>query len=112
MSQNRPQLQTQPHIIQPNDNMITTQQQIPSSQTTSSRTERPWRGIFFRGPNKARANDKKEATNWSVFKGDDQGQPTGKTYYVTNFDRAARLAEIMSRDRGIDIIDEASEIGA
>lgn len=85
---------------------------MTNTQQYNNQDNHPWRGIFFRGPNKTRANDKKEATNWSVFKGDDQGQPTGKTYYVTNFDRAARLAEVMSRDRNLEIIDEASEITA
>jgi hypothetical protein len=80
--------------------------------TQSAVDEKPWRGIFFRGPTKARTYDKKEVTNWSVFRGDNLGRPKGKVYQFTDFARAAKLAEAMSRDRGIDLIREASELAA
>jgi len=82
------------------------------SNTDTQTPERPWRGVFFRGPLAVKTYDEKQAANWRVYQGDNQGRPRGTVYELSDFSRAGKLAEKMARDRGIELIKEASELQA
>jgi hypothetical protein len=78
---------------------------VPSAATST--TPRPWRGVFFHGPEPKRNKDGDEIPYWSVYVGDADAEPVGKTYTVGTFDGAARLANLMSKDRSLELINEA-----
>jgi len=83
-----------------------------TQDTQTTTTEKSWRGIFFRGPRTVKTYDNKQAINWSVYQGDNQGRPRGRVYESTDFDRAGKLAESMAADRGIELINEAAPLAA
>ena len=92
--------------------MNTTMHSTQRSQSTAATIEKPWRGIFFRGPQVAKTNTGSKVSTWSVYQGDDQGQPAGRIYEIKDFMRAHNLAQNMSNDRELELINEAVEDAA
>jgi hypothetical protein len=75
--------------------------------TTPAPTARPWRGVFFDGPQSDQNADGDEIPLWVVYVGDEDAEPVGKVYRSHNFKAAGELARQMSRDRRLELINEA-----
>jgi hypothetical protein len=73
---------------------------------------RPWRGIFLRGPELVKTASGNEVSEWVVFQGDNEGKPAGRVYQLKDYMRAQKLAENMSHDRELELINEAAEVAA
>ena len=93
-----------------NTNTATTARNNNANNTNTA--EKPWRGIFLRGPEHIKTNTGKEVTMWSVYQGDDQGNPAGRVYEVKDYMRAEKLAQVMSHDRELELFNESAEIAA
>ena len=83
-----------------------------NNANNTNTAEKPWRGIFLRGPQMIKTNTGKEVTMWSVYQGDDKGNPAGRVYEVKDYMRAQRLAENMSHDRELELFNESAEMAA
>jgi hypothetical protein len=79
---------------------------------TNASVEKPWRGIFLRGPEIVKTSTGKEVPEWVVYQGDNEGQPAGRVYQIKDYMRAEKLAENMSHDRELELINEAVEAAA
>jgi hypothetical protein len=86
-------------IAQPRNQSNTTAQQAQASST--------WRAVFFRGPEQTKDKTGADVQRWSVYVGDDQGQPVKTVYGVYDFRRASSLARVMSAERKLELINEA-----
>ena len=71
-------------------------------------TAKPWRGVFFEGPEPAQDHEGEEIPVWFVYVGDEDAEPVGKVYRCYAYRPAQELAERMSRDRKLELIHEAS----
>lgn len=74
---------------------------------TTTRTARPWRGVFFDGPQSDQNHDGDEIPVWFVYVGDEDAEPVGKVYKFHAFKAAEELARQISRDRHLELIQEA-----
>ena len=83
-----------------------------NNANNTATAEKPWRGIFLRGPEYVKTNTGKEVAMWSVYQGDDKGNPAGRVYEVKDYMRAQRLAENMSHDRELELFNESAEMAA
>ena len=68
---------------------------------------KPWRGVFFEGPESAQDHEGDEIPCWYIFVGDEDAQPVGKVYRCYSFAPAQSLAERMAKDRKLELIREA-----
>jgi hypothetical protein len=68
-----------------------------------------WRGVFFDGPQSDTNHDGDEVPVWVVYVGDEDADPISTVYYIHNFSAAEKLARAMSRDRGLELVHEASQ---
>ncbi len=66
-----------------------------------------WRGVFFDGPQSDRDQEGDEVPVWFVYVGDEDAAPVGTVYSVYSYTYAAELARSMSRERNLELIDEA-----
>jgi hypothetical protein len=66
-----------------------------------------WRAIFFRGPQPAQNKDGDEIPLWSVYLGDEEGEPVRTVYGMHSFKKAESLAKVMAEDRKLELIHEA-----
>lgn len=66
--------------------------------------------IFCTGPESGGVDDRTgcEFPEWYVFAGDDDGEPTGRSYTCRSFDGAVSLARNMARDRRLPLELDAS----
>ena len=81
-----------------------------SSETSAeqkAQASSAWRGIFLRGPQSTRNKDGDEVPVWNVYLGDDNGEPVRTVYGVYDFKKAQSLANVMSSDRKLELINEA-----
>ena len=83
-----------------------------NNANNTNTAEKPWRGLFLRGPEHIKTNTGKEVAMWSVYQGDDKGNPAGRVYEVKDYMRAQRLAENMSHDRELELFNESAEMAA
>ena len=68
-----------------------------------------WRGVFCDGPISHKPTEEaEEIPTWIVFIGTKEREPVSKTYLCHSIERAKNLAGVMARDRGIELIDEAT----
>ena len=68
-----------------------------------------WRGVFCDGPIAHKLIEEvEEVPTWIVFIGTKEREPVSKTYLCHSIERAKNLAGVMARDRGIELIDEAT----
>ena len=68
-----------------------------------------WRGVFCDGPISHKPNEEtEEIPTWIVFIGTKERQLVSKTYLCHSIQRAKTLAGVMARDRGMELIDEAT----
>lgn len=68
-----------------------------------------WRGVFCDGPIAHKPTEEaEEVPTWIVFIGTKEREPVSKTYLCHSIERAKNLAGVMARDRGIELIDEAT----
>ena len=86
-------------IAQRSNQTNTTAQQAQASSS--------WRAVFFRGPEQTKDKTGADVQRWSVYVGDDQGQPVKTVYGVYDFRRASSLARVMSAERKMELINEA-----
>jgi hypothetical protein len=68
---------------------------------------RQWRGVFFDGPQSDQNADGDEIPVWFVYIGDEEMEPVGKVYRFHDYAAAAELARQISRDRGLELVNEA-----
>ena len=102
-TKNNTGLQFHPEQESPENN-LQPQHPHPSLATPSSRT---WRGVFFEGPHSDQDQEGEEIPVWYVWVGDAEANPIGKVYKVHSYTYAASLARCISRERRLDLIDEA-----
>jgi hypothetical protein len=76
--------------------------------TTTTPIARPWRGVFFDGPQSDQNADGDEIPVWFVYVGDEDAEPVGKVYHSHDFKAAGELARRMASDRGLELINEAT----
>ena len=76
-------------------------------QSTINNQPSAWRGVFFDGPQSDQNHDGDEIPMWVVYIGDEDANPTGTVYHVGSYAYAATLARSMSRERNLELIDEA-----
>ena len=74
--------------------------------TTPTTITKPWRGVFFDGPQSDRNDDGDEIPLWVVYVGDEDANPVGKIYHSHDFKAAEQLARNMARDRRLELINE------
>jgi hypothetical protein len=68
-----------------------------------------WRGVFCDGPIAHKPTEEaEEVPTWIVFIGTKEREPVSKTYLCHSIERAKNLAGVMARDRGMELIDEAT----
>ncbi len=70
-------------------------------------TSQAWRAVFFRGPEQSKDKTGADVQRWSVYLGDEHGQPINTVYGVYDFRRASGLAKVMATDRKLELIHEA-----
>lgn len=75
---------------------------------TTANNEQPWRGVFFRGPQVAKTREGKNVSRWDVYVGDNEAQPKATVYQIFDFRKAEGLAQRMSHDRNLELINEAT----
>ena len=68
----------------------------------------PWRGVFFEGPRPGRDADGEEVPVWVVYVGDKEAKPVGRVYRCYSFSLAEGLARRMAKDRGLELVHEAT----
>ncbi len=68
---------------------------------------KPWRGVFFDGPQSDQDQEGEEIPVWFVYVGDEEAEPVGKTYTCLSFNQAEALAQRMAKDRRLELIQEA-----
>ena len=68
---------------------------------------KPWRGVFFEGPEPAQDHEGDEIPVWFVFIGDRDADPVGKVYRCHAFGQAENLAQSMAKDRKLELVREA-----
>jgi len=73
----------------------------------ASQVIKPWRGVFFEGPEPSQDSDGEEIPIWFVYVGDRRADPIGTVYRCLSFGPALRLARRMSCDRKLELIHEA-----
>ena len=68
-----------------------------------------WRGVFCDGPISHKPTEEaEEVPTWIVFIGTKEREAVSKTYLCHSIERAKNLAGVMARDRGMELIDEAT----
>jgi len=68
---------------------------------------KPWRGVFFEGPEPDQDKEGDEIPVWFVFVGNKEADPIGKVYRCLSFGPAEELARRMSQDRKLELVHEA-----
>jgi hypothetical protein len=68
---------------------------------------KPWRGVFFEGPESALDHEGDEIPAYYVFVGNEDAEPVGKVYRCNSYRPAQELAERMAKDRHLELIHEA-----
>lgn len=76
--------------------------------TKSNNQPRPWRGVFFNGPQSHRNHEGDEIPTWLVYVGDEDAEPTGKVYTFYNYRWARDGAHAIANDRRLELIDQAT----
>jgi hypothetical protein len=74
---------------------------------TTEQPPRPWRGVFFDGPEADQDAEGEEIPVYAVYVGNEDGEPTGKVYRVHSFKSALALARLMSTDRRLELVQDA-----
>ena len=72
-----------------------------------ARPAKPWRGVFFEGPEPGQDHEGEEIPVWFVYVGDEEAEPVGKVYRCYSFGSAEALARRMAKDRKLELIHEA-----
>jgi hypothetical protein len=67
-----------------------------------------WRAVFFDGPQPGQDADGEEIPVWVVYIGDEDAEPTGRVYRCYSFSVAEGLARRMAKDRGLELVTEAT----
>ena len=75
--------------------------------TTAKPISAQWRGIFFDGPQADVDSEGEEIPVWTVFVGNDNGDPVGTVYRLHHYKSAGLLAYRMAEDRNLELIHEA-----
>jgi hypothetical protein len=70
-------------------------------------TPKPWRGVFFDGPQSDQDPEGDEIPVWVVYVGNEEAEPVSKVYKCYSFSSAEALAKRMARDRRLELILEA-----
>ena len=68
---------------------------------------KPWRGVFFDGPQPDQDREGDEIPVWFVYVGDKDAEPVGKVYRCNSFAPAQSLAQRMAKDRKLELIQDA-----
>jgi hypothetical protein len=76
--------------------------------TTAKPIGAQWRGIFFYGPQPDVDSEGEEIPVWTVYVGNDDGDPVSTVYHCHKFKSAEGLAKRMARDRRLELINEAT----
>lgn len=74
----------------------------------SSRPAKPWRGVYFDGPEPDLDPEGEEIPVWFVYVGDDDGNPTEEVQKCFSYEFGWNLARSMATDRRLELIKEAS----
>ena len=67
-----------------------------------------WRGVFFDGPQSDTNADGDEIPIWFVYVGNEEAEPQHTVYTCFSFDLAQDLAQRMSRDRNLELVQDAT----
>ena len=59
------------------------------------------RNLLSRSPRLLKTQKGREIPEWSVYQGDDQGNPAGRVYQLRDHQRAETLAQAMSQRQGL-----------
>lgn len=86
--------------------------QSQSAATAADTKKQRWFAVFIHGPESLRNRSGDEIPTWHVYVGDVDAAPCSKTYVVHDYDRAAKLAMAMQRDRRLELINEAEPADA
>src|ERR1035441_1262761 len=70
-------------------------------------TLKPWRGVFFDGPQPDQDQEGEEIPVWIGYIGDEEAEPVGKVYKCFTFRGAQTLAGRMAKDRKLELVQEA-----
>jgi len=76
-------------------------------QPSALNSQPAWKGVFFDGPQSDQDHDGDEIPMWVVYIGDEDANPIGTVYHLGSYAYAATLARSMSRERNLELIDEA-----
>jgi hypothetical protein len=79
----------------------------PNPMNATAPTAREWRGVFFDGPQSDQNHDGDEIPVWFVYVGNEDAEPTDHVYRIHDFHAAEELAHRMSRDRRLELIQDA-----
>jgi hypothetical protein len=75
--------------------------------TTTAAPAENWRGVFLEGPLSDQNPDGDEIPVWFVYVGNEDAEPTDHVYRIHDFKVAKELARQMSRDRRLELIQDA-----
>jgi hypothetical protein len=75
--------------------------------TTTAAPAENWRGVFFEGPLSDQKHDGDEIPVWFVHVGNQDAEATGQVYKIHDFKAGEELARQMSRDRRLELIQDA-----
>jgi hypothetical protein len=68
---------------------------------------KPWRGVFFDGPQSDQDREGEEIPVWFVYVANEDAEPIGRVYRCHSFGPAEALAKRMAKDRRLELIQEA-----
>ena len=68
---------------------------------------KPWRGVFFDGPQPEQDSEGDEIPVWVVYVGNEDAEPVGKVYKCHSFGGAETLALRIAKDRRLELIQDA-----
>jgi hypothetical protein len=71
---------------------------------------KPWRGVFFDGPQPDQDPEGDEVPVWVVYVGNEDAEPVGQVYQCRSFRGAEALAQRMAKDRHLELIHEAMPV--
>jgi len=76
-------------------------------KTATAAPAASWHGVFFEGPLSDTNHDGDEIPVWFVYVGDEDAEPIGQVYKSHDFKAAGELARQLSRDRRLELIQDA-----
>jgi hypothetical protein len=89
--------------------LLSTENKSRSKTTPTEPSQAPaWRGVFFDGPEPEQDREGEDVPVWHVYVGSQDAEPVSRVYRVFTFAKAQALAQVMSKDRRLELVADAT----